>query len=106
MPSTPGEGLADRGGQGLPLNREQHVLKTGLLRKDAAFLEGPHDTEAVQAVRRVKKDCQVAALTRSELGSVVVSGEDVHEVPAEPVKEVVDTTGAGDLYAAGFLFAS
>ncbi|HVL92348.1 MAG TPA: adenosine kinase [Acidimicrobiales bacterium] len=46
----------------------------------------------------------LAALTRSAAGSVVVRGEEVVVVPAEPVAEVVDTTGAGDLYAAGFLF--
>ena len=46
----------------------------------------------------------VAALTRSEKGSVVVTAEEVIEVPAHPVDHVEDTTGAGDLYAAGFLF--
>jgi sugar/nucleoside kinase (ribokinase family) len=38
------------------------------------------------------------------LGSVVVAGKETHVVPAEHVAEVVDVTGAGDLYAAGFLF--
>jgi sugar/nucleoside kinase (ribokinase family) len=45
----------------------------------------------------------VAALTRSEKGSVVISGEELHVVDAEPAK-VLDTTGAGDAYAAGFLY--
>lgn len=45
-----------------------------------------------------------AAVTRSEKGSVVIDGGSRIEVPAEPVEQVIDTTGAGDLYAAGFLF--
>jgi sugar/nucleoside kinase (ribokinase family) len=57
--------------------------------------------EALQAARREGK---VAALTRSAKGSVVVNGEEVHVVDAAPVSKVVDTTGAGDLYAAGFLY--
>jgi len=56
--------------------------------------------EALQAVRA---DCNIAALTRSEKGSVVVAGDEVHVIDAEPVEHVVDTTGAGDAYAAGFL---
>jgi sugar/nucleoside kinase (ribokinase family) len=56
--------------------------------------------DALQAVR---KDCEVAALTRSEAGCVIVKGEEVHVVPAHPVDKVVDATGAGDLFAAGFL---
>lgn len=55
------------------------------------------------ALQRVRDHCELAALTRSEHGSVVVSGAEVHVIPAEPVARVVDTTGAGDLYAAGFL---
>jgi sugar/nucleoside kinase (ribokinase family) len=57
--------------------------------------------EALQAMRR---DGKVAALTRSAKGSVVVRGEEVHIVDAAQVNQVVDTTGAGDLYAAGFLY--
>jgi sugar/nucleoside kinase (ribokinase family) len=46
----------------------------------------------------------LAALTRSAKGCVIVKGEEVHTVPAAPVAKVVDTTGAGDLFAAGFLY--
>jgi sugar/nucleoside kinase (ribokinase family) len=56
------------------------------------------------AVTRLRQDCIVAAITRSELGSVVVTKDGVVEVAAQPVAQVVDTTGAGDLYAAGFLY--
>lgn len=44
------------------------------------------------------------AITRSELGSVVVADGEVLTSPAQPVAELVDTTGAGDLFAAGFLY--
>jgi len=56
------------------------------------------------ALQQVRRHCAVAALTRSERGSVVVAGDDVHVIDAHPVAAVVDTTGAGDLYAAGFMF--
>ena len=57
--------------------------------------------EAMEAVRR---EAKIAALTRSEKGSVVIKGSETWAVPASPAARVVDTTGAGDLYAAGFLF--
>jgi sugar/nucleoside kinase (ribokinase family) len=56
------------------------------------------------ALQRVRGHCEVAALTRSEKGAVVVSGEELHVIDAAPVSRVVDTTGAGDFYAAGFLY--
>jgi sugar/nucleoside kinase (ribokinase family) len=55
------------------------------------------------ALRKVRGHCAIAALTRGARGSVVVAGDDVHIIDAHPT-EVVDTTGAGDLYAAGFLY--
>jgi sugar/nucleoside kinase (ribokinase family) len=56
------------------------------------------------ALQQVRRHTSVAALTRSERGSVIVADQDVHVIDAHPVKAVVDTTGAGDLYAAGFMF--
>ena len=57
--------------------------------------------DALQAIRgRV----DMAALTRSEKGSVIVAGDEIHIVDAEPVADLQDTTGAGDLFAAGFLY--
>lgn len=57
-----------------------------------------------EALRRVRGHCEVAVLTRSEKGSVIVAGSESHVIAAAPVPAVVDTTGAGDLYAAGFLY--
>jgi sugar/nucleoside kinase (ribokinase family) len=56
------------------------------------------------ALQQVRGHCDVAALTRGPRGSVVVAGDEVHVVDARPVDRVIDTTGAGDLFAAGFLF--
>ncbi len=56
-----------------------------------------------EVLPHVRSHCEIAALTRSALGSVIVTGDGVHVVDAEPA-DVVDTTGAGDMYAAGFLF--
>jgi sugar/nucleoside kinase (ribokinase family) len=57
------------------------------------------------ALQEVRKHCEIAALTRSEKGSVVVRGSEVHVIDAVKGVKVVDTTGAGDAYAAGFLYA-
>lgn len=56
------------------------------------------------AIAAVRQLCDVAAVTRSAKGSVVVSREHTHLIEAVKVPQVVDTTGAGDLYASGFLF--
>ncbi|HKX92573.1 MAG TPA: adenosine kinase [Sphingomicrobium sp.] len=61
----------------------------------------PHLDSAVEAVRG---KVETLVVTRSEHGALATRGADLVEVPAEPVAEVVDTTGAGDLFAAGFLF--
>jgi sugar/nucleoside kinase (ribokinase family) len=60
--------------------------------------------ELEQAAERVRGQVQVAALTCSAKGSVLVSGRATHRIPAAPVAAVVDSTGAGDLYAAGLLY--
>ncbi|HEU4704396.1 MAG TPA: adenosine kinase [Sphingomicrobium sp.] len=60
----------------------------------------PHLETAIAAYR---DKVGTLVVTRSEKGALATRGGERAEVPAEPVKEVVDTTGAGDLFAAGFL---
>ena len=65
-----------------------------------SLYQTPSLDEALDAARR---EGVLAAVTRSEKGSVVVEGRHTYEVPAFPIARLADTTGAGDLYAAGFL---
>jgi sugar/nucleoside kinase (ribokinase family) len=58
-----------------------------------------------EAAARVAGHCEIACLTRSAQGSVIITADGQLHVPAAPVDAVIDTTGAGDLYAAGFLYA-
>lgn len=62
-------------------------------------------TDFDEALQRLRGKVEIAALTRSEKGSVIIRGDEVHVIDAEKVEKVVDSTGAGDAYAAGFLYA-
>ena len=88
-------------GDFLALVRDEVDILFGNTDELLALYEVSSVDEALAAVAR---DCEVAAITHGADGSFVVTSTEVASVPAEPVKRVLDTTGAGDLYAAGFLY--
>jgi sugar/nucleoside kinase (ribokinase family) len=64
-----------------------------------------YETEDFAAAAAAVRGCvAIAALTRSAAGSVILASGDEHRIDAAPTARVVDTTGAGDLYASGFLY--
>ena len=68
---------------------------------EAASMAMVNDVE--EAITCLAKLAPTLVVTRSEAGATAVSGEERADVPAEPIEKLVDTTGAGDLFAAGFL---
>ncbi len=61
-------------------------------------------TDLGAALEAAKRDCPVVIVTRSDIGSLIAAGDELLQVKPFPVQQVVDTTGAGDQYAAGFLY--
>ena len=94
--------LVNRYKEELKVFVERHVDIVFANEEEVCSLYDAADFDA--ALQAVRAHCDIAALTRSEKGAVIVAGEEVHVVDAAPVKAVVDTTGAGDLFAAGFLY--
>lgn len=76
-----------------------------LLFGNAAELKALYQTDSFDAaLAELRQQCPFAAVTASADGSIIVTPDEMIEVKAHPVPKVIDTTGAGDLYAAGFLF--
>jgi sugar/nucleoside kinase (ribokinase family) len=83
------------------------IIKSGvdLLFANHHELTALYQTEDLaEACNRLRQDCALAAVTQSAKGSIILTKDETIEVAAYPVEAVVDTTGAGDLYAAGFLY--
>ncbi|MDI7862921.1 adenosine kinase [Rhizobiaceae bacterium n13] len=71
-------------------------------RQEALSLYETDDFEL--ALEKIAGDCKIAAVTMSEHGAILLRGSERVHVPATVIDRVVDTTGAGDLFAAGFLY--
>jgi sugar/nucleoside kinase (ribokinase family) len=85
--------------------RELVTGEVDILFANEAEICSLYDTDDfAAAAAAVRGHITIAALTRSARGSVVLGSGEAHDVAAVPVQHVADTTGAGDLYAAGFLY--
>jgi len=81
---------------------DEHI---DILFANEAEIEALYDSRDIAAAANdLAGRVGVAAITRSEKGSLLIRGEERVTVPAAPIEELVDTTGAGDLYAAGVLY--
>jgi sugar/nucleoside kinase (ribokinase family) len=80
---------------------EEHVDILFANEREACALYQVEHVE--QAMERLRGRCELAAVTLSERGSLILAGDRTYAVAATRVERVIDTTGAGDLYAAGFL---
>jgi sugar/nucleoside kinase (ribokinase family) len=74
-----------------------------LFANEAEIVELAGEADFDSAVAAVAPKVPTLVVTRSEKGAIAVSGDERASVNAEPIERLVDTTGAGDLFAAGFL---
>lgn len=83
------------------LIRDQVDVLFGNESEVLSLYEVDNMTEALDALRQ---ECQLGVITAGADGCVIVSADGLQRVPAQPVERVLDTTGAGDMFAAGFLY--
>lgn len=84
--------------------RELIVRDIDILFANEKELKSLYETRIFdEALQLVRQDAELAVLTRSAAGSIVVRGDEFHVVEAKKIEALVDATGAGDLYASGFL---
>ncbi len=77
----------------------------GIVFANEAEAKSLYETSSIdEAIKAIREDCDLAAITLGEKGSVVVTRGETHQVDAFPIDKLVDLSGAGDAYAAGFLF--
>lgn len=74
-----------------------------LFANELEFLHLAHATDLEPAIAKIAHKIPTLVVTRSEKGAIARTGDEHAEVHAEPIEKLVDTTGAGDLFAAGFL---
>jgi sugar/nucleoside kinase (ribokinase family) len=85
--------------------RELIVREVDILFANEKELRSLYETQRFDdALQAVRAEAELAVLTRSAAGSIIVRGDEFHVVEAQKVPKIVDATGAGDLYASGFLF--
>jgi len=74
-----------------------------LFGNEAEIASMAEDSDLEAAIAKVAREVPLLVITRSEAGATAIAGSERADVPAQPIERLVDTTGAGDLFAAGFL---
>ena len=83
----------------------QLVKKSDIVFGNEEELKSLYNTEILSdAIAAARSEIDLSVITRGTLGSIIINENEIEEVPSFPCEKVIDTTGAGDLFAAGFLF--
>ena len=83
----------------------QLVKKSDIVFGNEEELKSLYNTKILSdAIAAARSEIDLSVITRGTLGSIIINENEIEEVPSFPCEKVIDTTGAGDLFAAGFLF--